>query len=114
LTLCTRERGGYDTSTYIMKKTKARIIYEYSKVQGWDSFMWGDGSILDVLFEVAGLKAQRLHNAYDDHPIDKWAAVLNVCEKNSKTQRPLFKKFHVDLRGMQGIPHGYVRGFSLL
>ena len=68
----------------------------------------------EVLFEVAGLKAQRLHDLYSDHPIDKLAAVLNVCEKNSKTQRPLFKKFLVDLRGMQGIPHGYVRGFSLL
>ena len=90
------------------------MIYEYCKEQGLDSFMWGDGSILDKLFEVAGLKAQRIHSLYSHHPIDKWAAVLNVCDKNSKTQRPLFKKFHVDLRGMQGIPQGYVRGFSLL
>jgi hypothetical protein len=97
-----------------MKTRKAKIIYDYCKEQGWDTFMWGDGSILDELFEKAKLKAQRLHLAHDDHPIDKWRAVLDVCDRNVKSKNPLFRKLRVDLRGMQGIPHGYVRGFSLL
>ncbi len=97
-----------------MKTRKAEIIYNYCKEQGWDGFIWGDGSILDELFEKANLKAQRLHLKNDDHPIDKWKAVLDVCEKNVKSKNPLFRKVFVDLKGLQGIPHGYVRGFFLL
>lgn len=86
-----------------LKPTKAQIIYDYCKKQGWDSFMWGDGSLIDEMFDVAELKAEKINGSV--YPVSKWKAVLDVCEKNAKSKRPLFKKFHVDLRGMYGIPH---------
>jgi hypothetical protein len=93
-------------STYTMKTTQANIIYDYCKKQGWDSFMWGDAHILESLYEAAGLRIR------NPHPSNKWKAVLNICETNSKTKKPLFRKVRLNLHGQGGI--SFARMFYLL
>ena len=81
-------------------------IYDYCKKQGWKSFMWGDGAMLDELFAVAGLQSS------NPDPAQKRRAVLNICEKNSKSKKPLFRKARVNLHGQGGI--AFARKFYVL
>lgn len=59
--------------------------------------MWGDARILESLYDAAGLRLR------DPQPPRKWQAVLNICERNSRTKKPLFRKVRVNLHGQGGI-----------
>jgi hypothetical protein len=89
-----------------MQTTKAEMIYEYCKKQGWESFMVGDAHLLDALFEAAGLHVSSPQSAR------KWQTVLNICEQNTKTKTPLFRKVRVNLHGHGGI--AFARRFYVL
>jgi hypothetical protein len=89
-----------------MQTTQAKMIYDYCKKQGWESFMWGDGHMLDRLYEAADLHIR------NPHPSNKWQAVLHICDRNSKTKKPLFRKARVNLHGHRGI--AFARRFYVL
>ena len=89
-----------------MQTTKAKMIYDYCKQQGWESFMWGDAQRLDRLYDAAGLQRR------NSDPLKKWQAVLQICDQNSQTKKPFFRKVRVNLHGQGGM--SFARRFYVL
>jgi hypothetical protein len=88
-------------------KTVAMVAKEYLESIGEDAIDYGNQLYLCEIYKLAKLKWNPDAKHYKNHPMNRTKRVLDAIDRNSQSDKPLFKKSYY-------MAHRMVRLFTLI